>query len=182
MRTPASAWTGESSWSGGKYLHLATGQQATIAVAATRPSLVEPVTWQPEHGTARTSWTQGGSSLGRLTHRVGEQGITAVPGALLPQLLSRPVVAGGPVTVTATRGSADVDALLVRPTLSTATFAGDRSVTLLFSVEGRQAYQVQARAEVRTYDRRGRLVSVSVAPAGARVWVPAQGVVVLVTR
>lgn len=182
VRTPASAWTGESSWSGGKYLHLATGQQATIAVAATRPSLVEPVIWQPEHGTARTSWRQGGSSIGRLTHRVGEQGITAVPGALLPQLLPRTVVAGGPVTVTATRGSADVDALLVRPTLSTATFAGDRSVTLLFSVEGRQAYQVQARAEVRTYDRRGRLVSVSVAPAGARVWVPAQGVVVLVTR
>jgi len=182
VRTPESAWTGESSWSGGKYLHLATGQQATIAVAATRPSLLEPVTWQPEHGTARTSWTQGDSRLGRLTHRVGEQGITAVPGALLPQLLSLPAGAGGPVTVTATRGAADLDALLVRPTLSTATFAGDRSVTLLFSVAGRQAYQVKARAEVRTYDRRGRLASVSVAPAGARVWVPAQGVVVLVTR
>jgi len=49
-------------------------------------------------------------------------------------------------------------------------------------VAGRHAYQVQARAEVRTYDQRGRLASVSVAPAGARVWVPAQGVVVLVTR
>jgi len=92
------------------------------------------------------------------------------------------VVAGRPVTVTATRGAVDVDALLVRPTLSTATFAGDRSVTLLFSVAGRQAYKVLAKAEVRTYDRRGRLASVSVVPAGTRVWVPAQGVVVLVTR
>ncbi len=182
VRTPASAWTGESSWSGGKYLHLATGQRATIAVAVTRPSLVEPVSWQPEHGTARTSWTQGGSSIGRLTHRVGEQGITAVPGALLPQLLPRTVVAGGPVTVTATKGSVDVDALLVRPTLSTATFAGDRGVTLLFSVAGRQAHRVRAKSEVYTYDRRGRLASVSVVTAGTRVWVPAQGVVVLVTR
>jgi hypothetical protein len=182
VRTPASAWTGESSWSGGAYLHLATGQQATIAIAATRPSLVEPVTWQPEHGTARTRWTQADSRLGQLTHRVGEQGITSVPGALLPPLLSRPVVAGGPVTVTATRGAADVDALLVRPILSTATFAGDRTVTLLFSVAGRQDYLLPARAEVRTYDRRGGLASVSVAPAGARVGVPAQGVVVLVTR
>jgi len=182
VRTPASAWTGESSWSGGAYLHLGAGQQATIDVGASRPALVEPVTWQPEHGTARTRWTQGDTTLGVLGHRVGEQGITAVPGALLPQLLPRLLAGNAPVTVAATKGAADIDALLLRPDLSTATFTGDRSVTLLFSASGRQAYQVDRAAAVRTYDRRGRLASVGVVAPGATVSVPAQGVVVLITR
>ncbi len=183
VRTPESAWTGESSWSGGAYLHLTTGQQATIALGGdTTQTLVEPVTWQPEYGTARTRWTQGRTTLGVLTHRVGEQGITAVPGALLPQRLPRPVRGNSSVTVTATRGAVDIDALLLRPTLSTATFGGDHAVTLLFSVAGRQVYRSAHAATARTYDARGRLVSVGVVAAGASVRVPAQGVVVLVTR
>jgi hypothetical protein len=181
--TPASAWTGESSWSGGAYLHLAAGQQATIGLGGPAgQTLVEPVTWQPENGTARTRWTQGTTALGTLTHRVGVQGITAVPGALLPQLLNRSVAGDSAVTVTATRGVSDIDALLLRPALSTATFSGDNTVTLLFSVSGRQTYRAERAGSVRTYDARGRLASAGAVAAGGSVSVPAQGVVVLVTR
>ena len=183
VQTPASAWTGESSWSGGAYLRLATGQKASFNLGAPgRRALVEPVSWQPEHATARTRWAQGEPTLGTLTHRVGEQGITAVPGALLPQVLPRLVAGSVPVVVTATRGVVDLDALLVRPALSTAMFPGDRAVTLLYSVDGRQSYQLKGAAEVRTYDRRGRLDSVRAVGAGATVRVPAQGMVLLITR
>ena len=183
VRTPASAWTGESSWSGGAYLHLDGGQQATIALGGTaRQTLVEPVTWQPQQGTARTRWTQGGTTLGMLTHRVGKQGITAVPGALLPQLLPRQVPGNSAVTVRTTRGAADLDAFLLRPALSTATFGGERTVTLLFSVAERQSYRTERAASLRTYDARGRLVSAGIVAAGGSVRVPAQGVVVLTTR
>ncbi|HEY3338069.1 MAG TPA: hypothetical protein VGK18_06170 [Propionicimonas sp.] len=183
VSTPASAWTGESSWSGGAYLHLATGQQATIALGGSRrQTLVEPVSWQPENGRARTRWTGGTATLGTLSHRVGEQGITAAPGALLPQLLRRSVAGDSSLTVTATRGAVDVDALLLRPALSTATFVGDRAVTLLFSVSGRQLYRAEQAGSVRTYDARGGLVAVGAVAAGASVTVPARGVVVLVTR
>jgi hypothetical protein len=76
----------------------------------------------------------------------------------------------------------DIDALLLRPALSTATFTGDRTVTLLFSVAGRQSYRVQGRTEVRTYDAKGRLAWVRVVGAGAEIRVPAQGVVLLIRR
>ncbi|HSK32049.1 MAG TPA: hypothetical protein VK903_01060 [Propionicimonas sp.] len=182
VQTPESGWTGESSWSGGSYLRLASGQQATIATGTGRPTVVEPVSWLPIHGTARSRWAQGDTTLGVLNHRVGEQGITAVPGALLPQRLPRLVTGTDPVTVTATRGTVDIDALLLRPALSTATFTGDRTVTLLFSVAGRQSYRAQGRTEVRSYDAKGRLASVRVVGAGAEIRVPAQGVVLLIRR
>jgi len=151
-------------------------------VGTGRPSIVEPVTWLPERGKARTHWAEGDITIGRLRHRVGEQGITAVPGALLPQRLPRTVTGNAPVTVTATRGVVDIDALLVRPTLSIATFPGDRTVTLLFSVQGRQAHQVDRAARAYTYDARGRLLRIRTVASGSTVRVPAMGVVVLIER
>ncbi len=183
--TPAATWTGESAWSGGAYLHLAAGQSASIKVGAVSgPTLVEPVSWQSELGTSRTRWTQGAAELGVLRHRVGAQGITAVPGALLPQLLPQELAGNGPVSVTAIRGAVDVDAVLLRPELSRATFSGDnRTVTLLFSVaEEPQFYPLPGAIRARIYDNRGRLVSDRNLAAGARVGVPAGGVVLLVSR
>lgn len=183
--TPESAWTGESAWSGGAYLQLDAGETATIEIGAvTGPTLVEPVSWQPEDGTARTRWTQGDTRLGGLRHRVGEQGITAVPGALLPQLLRRVLTEDGPVAVTARRAAVDIDALLLRPELSSAAFTGyNRDVTLLFSpARAPQLYQVPEASRALTYDGRGRLVSDRRLGEGAQLWVPAGGVVLLFSR
>ncbi len=183
--TPDSAWTGESAWSGGAYLHLDAGESATIEVGAgTGPTLVEPVSWQPEHGTARTRWTQGDTRLGVLEHGVGGQGITAAPGALLPQLLKGELAADGPVAVTTRRGAVDIDALLLRPELSTAVFTGDnRHVTLLFSAaRAPEEYRTPSASRARIYDGSGRLVADRRVGEGAQVRVPAGGVVLLFSR
>jgi len=120
-----------------------------------------------------------------LKHRVGAQGITAVPGALLPQLLKGTVGDPDPVSVVGTRGPVDIDALLLRPQLSTATFTGDtRRITLLFSpATSGQVYTLASPAtQARSYDARGRLVSDRRLAAGAQVHLPAGGVVLLVQR
>jgi hypothetical protein len=174
--TPPDAWTGESSWSGGAYLHLAAGQRATIPLGdVPGATLVEPVSWQVENGTARTRWTQGTTVLGELRHRVGAQGVTAVPGALLPQRLA--VVSKSALVSVSARGAVDVDALLLRPLLSRATFTGPgRTVTLLSSAaNGSQRYRVTSAADVRIYDARGRLTSHRSVPSGAAISVPGGG-------
>jgi hypothetical protein len=181
--TPESAWTGESSWSGGAYLRLATGQKASIDLGTlTGKTMVEPVLWQRQNQTTRSTWAQGSRGLGVVSSRVGAQGITAVPGALLPQLLPGEVSGPAPVTVTATRGPVDLDAVLLRPELATATFTGTRTVTLLFPVSGRaQLYRTGTATRVSLYDSRGRLVSDRPAPPSRMVWVLPRTLVVLTT-
>ncbi|MFB2555779.1 hypothetical protein [Herbiconiux liangxiaofengii] len=134
--TPESSWTGESSWSG-SYLSVGKGQTASLALpggdAASADRIVEPVVWQVQKGsetTPKTQWKAGRTPLGVLKSEVGEQGITAVPGALLPQSLDRVVPAGASgVTVRGVAGETKIDALLVRPVLSTLTASGPEAAT-----------------------------------------------------
>ena len=182
--TPESSWTGESAWSG-QYLALEKGQSARLGLGDgnARVSL-EPVAWQEENGKARTRWAQDGRTLGTLRHRVGDQGITAVPGALLPQRLRRTVVpADGPVTVEAQRGTVRLDAVLVRPLVSRLVLDGDARTTLVQSASGsRQTTSVvptAASARLRVYDARGRLVESLVVRGPREVRLPAYGVAVL---
>ncbi|GAB2592318.1 hypothetical protein [Microlunatus antarcticus] len=184
--TPESAWTGESSWSGGKYLALDAGETATLDLGdGNVPVSVAPVTWQEEDGTARSRWTQGDGRLGTLKHRVGDQGITAASGALLPQGLDRTVVPGdGPVTVVAQRDTVELDAVLVRPLLSSAVLKGaSATTTLLQSASAeRQSTQVVptgASAMVRVYDGRGRLTKSRTITAATSIRLPAHGIVVV---
>ena len=170
--TPDSAWTGESQYSGGKYLELKAGQTATVALpAGSGARTVEPVVFQPENGTASTKWTAGSRTLGTLHHRVGAQGITEVAGALLPQTLARTVGAGATtVTVTAVGGTVDIDAIIVRPVVSGLTYAGTSSTkratetTLLTSSSSTsQRATVGAagtKSTVSSYSSKGKLVSV----------------------
>ncbi len=120
--TPDSTWTGESSWSG-SFLSLERGQTATFDLGASAVArIVEPVSWQVQAGAAsgspRSLWSSGWLPLGVLKHEVGAQGITAVPGALLPQKLPVPLPAErSTVTVRAIAGTVQLDALLVRPVI-----------------------------------------------------------------
>ncbi len=163
--TPASAWTGESQWSGGSYLRLEQGEQATFTLGrASQPRLVEPVSWLPAYGRSLTVWQQGHRPLGVLRHRVGAQGISAVPGALLPQSLRRAVSpAGTEVSVRARRGSVQLDALIVRPMVSRMTLTGENGRTELVHSSSWRSERTAIgfagqRATVRSYDARGRLV------------------------
>ncbi len=165
VRAPTAAWTGESLWSG-SLLSLSAGQTATFSLgAAEAPRLVEPVSWLPLAGpaqAARTSWTAAdGRALGTLRHGVGPQGLTAVQGALLPLPLNRAVPAGASsVTVAASRGAVELDALLVRPEISRLTLAGAdgaRAELLHSAASSPRRVSVEGPGTVRVYDGSGRL-------------------------
>ncbi len=160
------AYTGESQYGGGQVLALDRRERATIALgSATQGRWVEPVSWLAERGTAASSWRSDGRSLGRLRHRVGAQGTSPAPGALLPQDLRRPVSRSATsVRVTATRGTVQLDALLVRPLVSRLSVTGTAGSTELVHSASRRREAVLVGATgkqqtVRAYDGRGRLVS-----------------------
>jgi hypothetical protein len=194
--TPESSWTGESSWSG-SYLSIAAGQTATLtlpadASAGSAPRIVEPVTWQVEDGggevVPKSQWKAGVAPLGMITSAVGAQGITAVPGALLPQSLDRLVPAGtDSVTVRGVRGETEIDALLVRPAVSSLiasagsspSSGGYGSAALVQnSLDRLQSTTVGAEGlaqELRVYDSSGRLVDSRSIDAPTNIDLPAGG-------
>ncbi|MCY7325240.1 MAG: hypothetical protein LH605_03815 [Microbacteriaceae bacterium] len=162
--TPDSAWTGESLFGGGKYLELTRGEKASFALT---PSVVartiEPVAFQEERGSAKSQWKAGRHTIGVLTHSVGKQGITAVPGALLPQTLEKTVDGSGlEVSVTSLKGTVQLDSVIVRPVVSRLVVSGaDASTELVHATDGNQKTTVGdagQSATLRSYDRSGRLV------------------------
>ncbi|MBB5791438.1 hypothetical protein [Jiangella mangrovi] len=163
VRAPSAAWTGESLWSG-TLLALSPGQTATFSLGASDGArLVEPVSWLPLGGDARTAWTADGRAVGTLRHGVGAQGLTAVPGALLPQPLRRPVPAGASaVSVSAAGGEVELDALLVRPEVSRLELTGDggaRAELLHSAASSPRRVPVEGPGTVQVYDGTGREIA-----------------------
>jgi hypothetical protein len=164
--TPADRWTGESQYSGTGYLELARGRSATIALATSNTSrLIAPVIYSAENGRASSLWRSGYVPLGVLKHGVGEQGVTAVPGALLPQTL--PIATPSKstsVSVTAISGPVNIDALIVRPLFSRLTFAGPTVSTELVHSASAIAQRVPVNATggagtLKSYDSHGVLIA-----------------------
>ncbi|MET9268608.1 hypothetical protein [Kribbella sp. NPDC003557] len=168
--TPPSAWTGESQWSNGAYLSLDDTATWTLP-ASTQPRLVLPVvnlinTPDP----AKTTWTSDGLTLGTLTHLCGPQGISAAPGALQPLTLAKPLPANATTLSAQATGTAQVDAVLLLPTISSLRIG---SATLLVSVDSRPRV-VGLGQRAYTYDAGGRLIA-----RGAPLVVPGGFTVVL---
>ena len=165
--TRSDGWTGESRLGGSAYLALDRGETASFALPAARwPRLLEPVSWQKERGRDRSTWRQGTRALGDVRHRVGAQGVTAVPGALLPQDLDRLATRrGGSVVVRATAGTVDLDAVIVRPTVSSMVLSGQGRGTQLIHSAAREAERVTVSrtSVVRSYNAGGELVEVRLA-------------------
>ena len=145
--TPASSWTGESAWSGGKYVSLPAG--ARVAFGSASDSLIEPVAWRTEgSGGGRTAWSPG---LGTLSHEnAGAQGASEVPGFLEVSTLPG-VLRSGAFSAVATRGTVSLDAALIQPLLE-------------HVVLGRAA---AAQAVVRSFDTRTRSAALELPGAGA---------------
>ena len=173
--TPASAWTGESQFGSvaggaGAYLSLPTGATATLAIpAGSGARHLEPVIFQPNPGSASSVWSaqkRGAARLplGSIRDGVGAQGITAVPGALLPQTLPVPIgAAATTVTARATSGTVQLDAVIVRPLVSRLLLRGvSASSELVHSTSVLPLpTSVGAAGEsstVHNYDAAGRLV------------------------
>ncbi|WPO86221.1 hypothetical protein SCB71_18675 [Herbiconiux sp. KACC 21604] len=127
--------SGSGSGSASASADAARGGLGAVVGAVAGARIVEPVTWHVESGSAetpRTAWTSGRIPLGAVSSEVGEQGITPVPGALLPDRLTVPVPGGrSMVEVRALAGETQLDALLVRPAVSTLAASGaDASLQL----------------------------------------------------
>lgn len=129
---PASAWTGESLYSGST-LVLDRRDTATWDLGVDEVDRwVEPVAWIPEDGAARSIWRSDGTGAGSLDGRGEPQGISPVPGVLLPRNL--PVVVDASessLTARVVKGQVTLDALIVRPVVSRLHLEGEGGATEL---------------------------------------------------
>jgi len=185
---PSSAWTGESQFSGGKYVAAEPGSTIRWALpAATQPRLVQPVVELAPGSSARSTVLAGHSLLGTVRFgAVGEQGEAPSPTELLPIALPRTVdPTARTVTMRTTGGKGNVDALLVMPEVATLSAEGaGHAVALLTSKSSsteRRAVKLggSGSAVASAYDRSGTLLSrsattgrnptVSIAPGGFTV-------------
>jgi hypothetical protein len=178
------AWTGESQWSGGAYVQLAVGSRVSWSLpAAAQPGVVEAVINRtPGPGGVSIFDTPAGR-LGRIQYGGGgAQGVSAVPGALLPITVPKDLPAGADsLTATTQRGSGQLDALLLTPLVSTLVIHGDdHGVALLNSVaatERRLTIDVPGTGSTvaSSYDSRGRLFRVVIGADSITVPLPAGG-------
>ena len=179
--TPASAWTGESGWSGGAYVRLGPGGR----VASTVDLPVGGGWWlfpvldrqQISAGTVATSHRLDGALAGQADHGgAGAQGLSAVPG-YLDLGTTGPVEAGaGPAELVSayagTGPEARLDAVMVQPEVEWLVLGGSgggQAVARSFA----RHHEVRVvdlagsgPASARSYDRSGRLVEVATSPGG----------------
>ncbi|MCW3841198.1 hypothetical protein ONA70_13915 [Micromonospora yasonensis] len=165
--TPPSAWTGESLISG-SYVELPAGAGLRWQLQpADQPRLVLPVVDLRPDVPARTVWRSDAGPLGEVDHaRVGAQGTSPAPGALLPVTLPRELAADATeLTAEATAGNpATVDAVMLEPLVSRLTLAGDGHSTTLLRSAARIARTAAVTAgtgpaTVEVYDAAGALRS-----------------------
>ncbi len=182
--TPESAWTGESQLSGGSYLQLEPGERARLTLGrADQRRVLEPVVLRPARSGPVSRWSVGGQTSDLRSPAVA-QGLSAVPGVLLPQRLriSAPAAART-VTVAGLHRDLDLDAVLTRPQVSRAVYTGTAGGTeLLTSLADHRVRVATEIAGVRRedrYDRRGVLVSRSTLRAGQAARVEAGGFTVI---
>lgn len=172
--TPPSTWTGESSFSGA-YVSLPAGSALSLPVpASTQPRLVLPVVDLHPGSKAATTWRGGDSSdvdiLGRVSHgKIGAQGASPAPGALLPVTLPVELAANGSrLEISAARhasptDTAVVDAVMLEPLVSSLVLADDgHGLAVLHSAARTPrvtsvALPDNANAVVDAYDSAGRL-------------------------
>ncbi|WP_433383786.1 hypothetical protein ACQPZX_22325 [Actinoplanes sp. CA-142083] len=158
--TPPSAWTGESQFSNGSYLRMAAGDTVRWELPPSdQPQLVLPIADLRPGSAAVTRWSAGGRSLGAVRHgRIGPQGASPAPGALLPVTLDRELAPGSTeLTATATGGEAVLDAVLLEPLVSRYVIEGNGHTTTLLRSAARtpRKVDVTGRPTIETYDAQG---------------------------
>ncbi|MFI5891910.1 hypothetical protein ACIA5D_17550 [Actinoplanes sp. NPDC051513] len=158
--TPPSPWTGESQFSSGSYLRMAAGATVRWQLpASAQPQLVLPIADLRPGSAAVTRWSSGGRGLGAVRHwRIGAQGASLAPGALLPVTLAGEIPPGSTELVAATTGGeAVLDAIMLEPLVSRYAIEGNGHTTTLLRSAARSPQTVAApgRAVIETYDAQG---------------------------
>ncbi|HTZ42614.1 MAG TPA: hypothetical protein VMB79_02035 [Jatrophihabitans sp.] len=181
---PASAWTGESQWSGGAYVHSGPGSGLRWSVPASdQPRLLQAVVNRVPGAAGASTFATPAGPLGTVRYGGGgSQGVSAAPGALLPVTVESPVPAEATaVSATTSGGSGALDALLLTPLVSRlVTSGGGHGLALLSSVAD-TARQVTVRVPgagtttATGYDRYGRPWSTATGQDSVTVEVPPGG-------
>ncbi len=189
--TPASAWTGESQWSGGSYVRTGAGDTLSWQLpAAGQPRLVQPVADLVDGGSGALEFAAGPVALGTLRYgSAGPQGASPAPGALTPVTLGEPLPAGADrITATGTGGPGALDALLVQPLVSQLVTGSDGHGVALLRSAADSARTVDVplpgtgQATVTSYDATGRPQQVRTATGGTVRAAVLPGGFTLVTR
>ena len=138
---PESAWTGEALWSGGPYVALGAGDAVSIPVPVSDQARnVYAVVNQTEARAGSTAWTAGRTRLGSTSNGgAPAQGITDVPGRLVPLTLERALPAGAAAVVASSNGAAQLDALLVQPLVSSVAVTGPGGASTMYVSSARQS-------------------------------------------
>jgi hypothetical protein len=181
---PASSWTGESQYSGDRYVSLRDGSRATYALGRHRRALLIPVVDLRHGSTGVTTFRAGRTLLGTVrAGAVAPSGDSGGPGALLPVTLPNPLGSrAGTVTATTAGGETRLDALIVQPLVTRVVLGGRRHGTALLRSAATTTQHVHVRvpgvgnAQVWSYDGRGvlqrhqrvsaRSVRVAIVPGG----------------
>jgi hypothetical protein len=171
--TPASAWTGESLWSGGRYVELGSGGRVTVSATLSETGRYRllPV-FDRQVGPLRSRGTRhqvGPVAFGVQWHGgAGAQGVSPTSGYLdIGNLGADRVLQAGPVTIRSTYagdgGPGRLDALLVQPEIERLILSGPggRQGLLRSWATQRRTATVDAGTGGLTafaYDSNGRLV------------------------
>jgi len=157
--------TGESQWSGGAYVQLATGSTLSWTIRGDdQPRLVQAIVNRVPGPGAISDFAAGTERLGAVPYGGGgAQGVSPVPAALLPVTLPG-VLPAGVVQLTATTrgGAGQLDAVLLTPLIAVLVTTGNgHSVALLNSEAGTQAARTvqlpgTGRTVATSYDSHGR--------------------------
>jgi hypothetical protein len=177
--------TGESQWSGGSYVQLATGSTLSWTVPADdQPRLVQAIVNRVPGPGAVSDFTAGALRLGAAQYGGGgAQGVSPAPDALIPVTLPTTLPAGASQLTASTLGGAgQLDAVLLTPLIAVlATTGAGHSVALLNSEADTQGARTlslpgSGRMVATSYDSQGRQwrVTSSIGPA-ITVPVPAGG-------
>jgi len=157
--TPASPWTGESQYSNDRYVRMPAGAVARWQVPADpHARLVFPIVDLQPGSPAVTRW----SSSGTIRHgRVGPQGDSPAPGALLPVFAGELPRGRTELVATAGGGDAVVDAVMLEPLVSRYVIAGRGHSTAVLHSAARTPQTVSVAhagsgwAVIETYDAAG---------------------------
>ncbi len=135
--TPPSTWNGAANWSGGKYVSVPAGGSVRIPVTGDGAFVHPIVNRRP--GDLGSSSYAAVDARGRRT-RLGtivngglrEAGTVEAEGLLRPFPLSRALPAGTVAVLVESDGDLQLDALVIQPGVSTATYqrSGDRPAVL----------------------------------------------------
>ncbi len=179
ITTPTDAWTGESLWSGGKYVSAASGSTVSWRLPkSTQPRLVQPVVGLRQGSPARSTVFADRVRLGTIRYgAVGAQGNAPSPIELLPIDLRRDATArASTVSVRTTGGTGLLDALMVMPEVATLLSDGAGHHTALLTSKSATPERRRVdlggtgAASIAAYDRSGRLITLTTS-GSADPWV-----------